>query len=139
MYSTLPDLELRFGGAFLLLTADENDDGTADTDILTKAIVDADARIDALLGLVYETPFAEPVPPLIAELSSILAGENLARRVPSSATIIYRGDFRRATALIDALAAGQVLLPNTTRRTRSLSANPPMEDRTFTSQTLEAF
>lgn len=139
MYSTISELELHFSTGFLLDTSDDNDDGAWDNAVLTQAIVDADERLDVLLGLVYETPFTEPVPALIRELSSILAGENLARRIPSSPPIIYRGDFRRADALIDALAQRKVLLPDATLRTRTFLGDPPADERVFTRETLEAF
>ncbi len=139
MYSTILDLQLHFSPAFLTLTADDNRDGSLDTTVLTQAIVEADQRIDVLLGLVYVTPFAAPIPALVNELSSILAGQNLARRVPSSTVIVYRGDFSRAASLLDLLAQGKVLLPGAERRTRSISIDPPAEERVFSTCTLEGF
>lgn len=139
MYSTISDLQLHFSSAFLLLTADDDNSGSWDTGVLNQAITDADQRLDALLGVAYVTPFADPVPDLIKELSSILAGENLARRVPSGATIVDHGDFRRADALITALAEGKVLLAGAERRTRLISSEPPAEDRIFTADTLGCF
>lgn len=83
MYSTMDDLKLRFAPGFVTAVSDDDGDGEPNSDVVTQAIADADAEIDARLSPRFNVPFS-PVPPLVAGISSTLAARNLARRSAAS-------------------------------------------------------
>ncbi len=63
----------------LIQLTDDEDAGTADADIVTKAIADADAEIDSYCGTRYDLPFS-PAPAIIRKLSVDVAIYNLYAR-----------------------------------------------------------
>ena len=83
MYSTMDDLKLRFAPGFVTAVSDDDADGEPNSEVVTKAIADADAEIDARLSPRFNVPF-NPVPALVAGISSTLAARNLARRSAAS-------------------------------------------------------
>jgi phage gp36-like protein len=64
-YCTQTDIEERIGSAELVLLADHDADGTADADVITRAITDAGAFMDSFLVARYAIPISAPVPDVI--------------------------------------------------------------------------
>lgn len=128
MYSNTTDLRLRFAPGFLRAMADDDGDSSPDEAVMLRAIADADGQIDARLSTRYATPFAGGPPPLVAELSAVLAGANLARRAPTAAAAPYRGDFDRARDLLAMLATGEAELPGVAPRRRVIALEGASEE-----------
>ncbi|MBX7247003.1 MAG: DUF1320 domain-containing protein [Candidatus Sumerlaeaceae bacterium] len=139
MYSTVSELQKRFSPGFLKLVADDNGDNSPDTAVMEQAIADADGRIDASLAARYFTPFGDPPPPLINELSSALAGQNLRRRLPQATAEWYHADFWRAENTLQRLADGTIQLPGISPLGRPITNLSENESPVFAGEALDEF
>lgn len=110
MYALATDMENRLDPHHLIELADENRDGSPDTDVLEAAIQDADALIDSYLATRYVTPI-QPTPPLLRKLSLDLAVTALFARRRESASPSHAERAKNALALLAALARGDILIP----------------------------
>jgi len=66
-YSAQSDLLEQISEDKLIQLTDDLDAGTIDTDVITRAIADADAQIDSYCGKRYNVPFST-VPTMIRKL-----------------------------------------------------------------------
>ena len=78
-YCTQADLLEQISEDVLIQLTDDEDAGVVDTDMLTRAIADADAEIDSYCGTKYEVPFS-PVPVMVRKYSVDIAIYNLYAR-----------------------------------------------------------
>ncbi|OPL10677.1 MAG: hypothetical protein AVO38_16365 [delta proteobacterium ML8_D] len=78
-YSTEADLTEQISEDTLTQLTDDADAGSVDSDVVTRAIADADAEIDGYCGTRYSLPFS-PVPGLIRKISVDIAIYNLYAR-----------------------------------------------------------
>jgi phage gp36-like protein len=78
-YSVQTDLSEQISEDKLIQLTDDADAGSIDTDVITRAISDADAEIDGYCGTRYDIPFS-PVPVMIRKLSVDIAIYNLYAR-----------------------------------------------------------
>ncbi|MFH2011683.1 MAG: DUF1320 domain-containing protein [Pseudomonadota bacterium] len=78
-YSVQTDMEEQISQNELIQLTDDEDTGEVDTDVLSRAIADADAEIDSYCANRYTVPFS-PVPAMIRKLSVDIAIYNLFSR-----------------------------------------------------------
>jgi phage gp36-like protein len=78
-YCTETDIKRQIDWDTLVQLTDDNDSGVIDTDILDRAIADADAEIDAYCGSRYTVPFTT-VPDVIRKRSVDITIYNLYAR-----------------------------------------------------------
>ena len=80
-YCTQADLLEQISQDKLIQLTDDDDAGIVDSDMVTRAIADADAEIDSYCGTKYDIPFS-PVPVMIRKVSVDITIYNLyARRM----------------------------------------------------------
>lgn len=107
-YLVPADLVTRFGAAQLILIADRDNDGQADTPVLERAIADAGAMVDLFVRGRYGVPLS-PVDPAIAVIVGDLARRLLygdATQVPES---VLEAD-KAARRQLELIARGEVQL-----------------------------
>lgn len=95
-YSLQADLLEQISEDKLTQLTDDDDTGSIDSDVITRAIADADAEIDGYAGTLYDVPFS-PVPVSIRKRSVDIAIYNLyARRkgAPEDRRIRYNDAIR---------------------------------------------
>ena len=78
-YCTQADLLEQISQDKLIQLTDDDDAGIVDSDMVTRAIADADAEIDSYCGTKYDIPFS-PVPVMIRKVSVDIAIYNLYTR-----------------------------------------------------------
>jgi len=78
-YCTQSDLLEQIDEDVLIQLTDDHDAGSVDSGVVTRAVADADAEIDAYCGTRYELPFS-PVPAMVRKLSVDIAVYNLYAR-----------------------------------------------------------
>lgn len=107
-YATLQQLTDRYGTAMLIDLTDRADPpaGAIDTDVVDRALADADALIDGYLKGRYALPLAS-TPPLVTDLELKIAIYNLHRNVTSEKV---RNDYLDAVKTLAAIANGTVRL-----------------------------
>lgn len=105
-YATQADLVARFGEVEISQVADTDGSGEIDAALITRALADADAEIDAALAGRYQLPLAT-VPPLLVRIACDLA--RFALYTDAVTEIVAQ---RRAAAvkLLADLAAGRSTL-----------------------------
>lgn len=78
-YCVKTDILKQLDEDIMVQLTDDDDLGVVDDDVVTQAIVDADAEIDSYCGTRYDVPLS-PVPPIILKRSVDLAICNLYAR-----------------------------------------------------------
>ena len=78
-YCTETDIKRQIDWDTVVQLTDDNDSGVIDTDILDRAIADADAEIDSYCGTKYDVPFST-VPVMIRKMSVDISIYNLYAR-----------------------------------------------------------
>jgi phage gp36-like protein len=76
--------------------------------VVDRALADADAEIDARLGLRYAVPLTAPVPPLVIDIACRIARYKLHEDRPSDK---IRRDYEDAVKLLVDVAAGKAMIP----------------------------
>lgn len=109
-YATIDDAKAQLGVEALLLVADRNLDGEIDVDVVTAALDDAAALIDAHISARYALPLPGPVPALLRGAAVDIAHYRLANR-PGQATDDMRRRHDDALALLKRIAEGKAELP----------------------------
>lgn len=71
-YTTLSLLIDQFGTAEVTASADRDKDGSADTDVVTRAIEHSDGLIDSYVGVKFKTPL-DPVPKVVQRIAGDIA------------------------------------------------------------------
>mgnify|MGYP004701247163 CR=1 FL=1 len=105
-YAVQADLETRFGAAEVLQLADRDGDEVADVGVVSGALAEAAAEIDAHLAGRYALPLAT-VPPILVRLACDIARYRLAADNPMEEV---RKRYEDARRLLESLAAGRVSL-----------------------------
>ncbi len=136
-YATQADLVERFDQNQLLELADRDGDGTLDTDVVSRALADADAEIDVWIGKVHDLPLPS-VPPRLVTVACDIAFYRLHPAAPSPDA---RQRYEDAIAFLRAVAEGRAVL--------DAGGSPPppagdgvshsAPDRVFTRDRLDAF
>lgn len=118
-------------------------DSVIDHDVVGKAIADADAEIDGYVAVRYTVPL-DPVPALVAKLSTRIALYNLFSRRASRAGGVnetVKDNYERSVEVLKSIAKGEV----------KLGVDPPVEtqssggaqvdaaSRVFTRDSLQGF
>jgi phage gp36-like protein len=119
-YLDADDLAGAVDSEWLLAAADDNRDDIADADILTQALEDAEAEIDAYLSARYATPLSGDLPGIIRQAGVSLAAEALASRKPG--LILGEGmeaRVRQARSLLASIARGELALAGGSSRKRT--------------------
>ena len=78
-YCTETDVKLAIPEADLVQLTDDSDAGVVDSDVVTRAIADADAEIDSYIGVKHGLPLAS-TPAIIRRISVDIAIHNLYQR-----------------------------------------------------------
>ena len=108
VYATLQDLIDRFGNDAVLVASDRDRDGQINTEVVDKALLDADAEIDTYVGLQYKLPLST-VPRILTKLAVDIAFHVLSPEA-DTATEHRRGRYDNAVALLRRIAKGEVSL-----------------------------
>jgi len=108
-YCTQTDIEERIGSAELVLLADHNNDGTADANVVARAIGDAGAFMDSFLAVRYAIPIVAPVPDTI-ETRAINIAVYFLRLGRDSVTDDVRAQHRDDIAWLMRVADGKLSL-----------------------------
>ena len=139
-YCTQDDILQQLDEDTLVQLTDDVGIGSVDADVVTRAISDADATIDAYCQGRYSVPL-DPVPGMIRKISVDISIYNLYSRrvdeVPDSRLERYKNAIR----FLEKVAAGQISLgaaapaPETTGN----SVDIDQADRIFTRDKMEGF
>ena len=137
-YASQPLLLERFGERQLLELADRDCDGVADTAVVDRALVDADAEIDGYVGRRYPLPLS-PVPPRIVSLAVDISWFRLH---PSAAPDDVRQRYEDALTALRDIADGKAVLDAGGAQPDSVSGGGPearAAERVFSRNTLSGF
>jgi phage gp36-like protein len=107
-YATSSNITARYSNAELLIVADRDGNGTADTDIITTALSDASAEIDAHLSLRYALPFTS-IPAVLVRICVDIAMYRMAENA-AAMTDERRRRYDDAIAFLKMLANGDLTL-----------------------------
>lgn len=105
-YTTLAEMETRFGTAELAELTDRVSGEVPDAEVIGRAIADAEAEIDGYLAARYSVPLIN-VPPLIARLASDLARYFLCG---ARANELERARYADAVKTLRAIGKGEMIL-----------------------------
>lgn len=139
-YSTQDDILEQLPEADLIGLTDDAGIGEIDDGVVTRAIADADAMIDAYCQDQYEIPLS-PVPAMVRRISVDLAIYNLLCRRDRGVSEVRANRQKEVVRFLEKVAAGGILLgattpaPENTGNSVEVSAN----DRIFTRTTMEGF
>lgn len=106
-YCTQADLEDRYGERELIERTDRDNvpPTTVDTDVLDKAIADADAEINARLAVRYDVPLASP-PLVLTRWACSITRFFLYQDLPRENPIVQ--EYERVLKSLDQVAAGKL-------------------------------
>lgn len=106
MYATQTDLEERFGLAELVMLTDRSEPATGEVDVtvVTRALTDADAEINAYLSARYPVPLAT-APTVVVRIACDVARYFL---YEDRVTDLVRKRYEDAVSLLKGIAAGKV-------------------------------
>lgn len=77
-------LENRLSKGTVRRIFDDNNDGTADNDVITQLLEDASSKVDSYLGGVFELPLSQPYPHEVLRLELDVAVAFAAGRFPET-------------------------------------------------------
>lgn len=77
-------LENRLSKGTVRRIFDDNNDGTADNDVITQLLEDASSKVDSYLAGVFELPLAQPYPHEVLRLELDVAVAMAAQRFPET-------------------------------------------------------
>ena len=107
-YASTSYLQAKFGNTELLQIADYDANGTADPTVLTTALDDASAEMDAYLGIAYTLPLSTPYPALLVRLCLDLARYAIYKDQSPENVRKNRED---AISLLKRIALGEATIP----------------------------
>lgn len=102
IYADIDDLKERFSEAEIVQLTDRDRDGNVDDDVANQALLDADAEINAAVGVRYGLPLPS-VPDLINRLACDIARYRLYDDKPTDEV---RRRYEDAVAELDKIAKG---------------------------------
>lgn len=79
-YTSQTILDGYFSQQNLIWATDDNNTGSLNLTVLNQVMATASGEVDAMLGAVYATPFANPVPPTVVQAATLFACEALVGR-----------------------------------------------------------
>lgn len=82
-YATATDLTDRYGASALVLAADRDGDGVADTAAVDRALADATGEVDSYIAARYPVPLAAPLPSRVVQVTVDIAFYRLCREAGS--------------------------------------------------------
>lgn len=103
-YATLPDLYARFGETEVNQVADTDGTSTPDPVLVSRALADATAEIEAALVGRYQLPLS-PIPTLLTRIACDLAREGLYTDAPPD---VVKDRAKTARALLASVASGKL-------------------------------
>ena len=139
-YCTKSDILNQVEEEILIGLTDDEDLGSVDDDVVTRAIADADSTVDAYCQGFYTVPLS-PVPDKIRQISVDIAIYNLFSRRDDTAPEIRKDRHREALRFLEKVAGGKVELgsatpaPNTTGKTVEIESS----DRIFSRDKMSGF
>jgi phage gp36-like protein len=109
-YATQNDLATRYGERELVQVTDKARPpaGIVDAAVVADALRDADAEIDARVGIRYVVPLPDPVPSIVVDTACRIARYKLHE---DKATEKVRKDYEDALKFLADVAAGRANLP----------------------------
>ncbi len=132
-YSVEADIKKQLDPALLVQLADDDNDGVADSGVISQAIADADAELDSYLSGRYTVPLS-PVPALVKKLSVDVAIWNLYSRRSTVEDEVRKSRYAAAVKLLTAISKGEARLgidPEPTSE-QDIQTTRVKTDRTFT-------
>jgi phage gp36-like protein len=129
--------------AILIQLTDDADGGTADADVVTRSIADADGEIDGYVGSRHTVPL-DPVPAIIRKCSVDIAIYNLYSRRNWDAPAVRKERYQAAIKFLELVARGTVSLgaddPDGAGGTRTAAElTTDANERVFTRDKLGSF
>jgi len=106
-YAIRQDIVERYGTNELIVAADHDEDGTADTPVVEQGLQDASEEIDVYLGGRYALPLAV-VPPVLKRLCVDMAMYLMSK--PPSVTEEKRKRYEDAVKLLTLIGQGKITL-----------------------------
>jgi phage gp36-like protein len=107
-YASLQTLIDQYGEAEVVRSADRDQDGVADADVVERALTGADGIIDSYVGVKYELPI-NPVPDVLVEYAGDIALYRMSAEV-GTYTEEKRQRYDDAIKWLMAVAAGKAVL-----------------------------
>ncbi len=107
-YATPQTLIDQYGEAEVVRSADRDQDGVADPDVVERALVGADGIIDSRIGVKYELP-VNPVPVVLVEYAGDIALYRMSAET-GTYTEEKRQRYDDALKWLDLVAAGKAVL-----------------------------
>jgi phage gp36-like protein len=138
MYATQADLIDRFGEAEIAQLSDRVTGSTPDADVIGRALADAQAEIDAYLGVRYALPL-DTVPPVIVRLAADVARYHL---YSGNGNESVRQRYLDAVGLLKRLASGEVRLDGAAQHppaTGAITVGVRAPRRVFGADTLQSY
>jgi len=132
-YCTQANIEERYSEQSVVAYADHNKDGTADADVITRAITDACGLMDSYLQKQFVVPVPAPIPPSLRDCAITLAWCRLLRG-RQSMTEEERLACKEALDWLKAVAAGEIeigLVPKPTASASAPGVRYQVDDREF--------
>ncbi|MDK3072766.1 DUF1320 domain-containing protein [Sedimentitalea sp. JM2-8] len=107
-YTSLAQLTDRYGEGLLISLTDRDDvaTGAIDTDVIDRALADADAQIDGYLKARYRLPL-DATPPLLADIAQVIACWKLYRFDPPQKV---KDDYAEAIRMLKDISRGILVL-----------------------------
>ena len=124
-YATQTDLVQRFGATEIAQLTDPAAGATIDATVVARALGDADAQIDLSLTKRYALPLAT-VPAVLVRIAADIARYQL---WSDRASAEVRARYKDATALLDRIASGDVLLGGAAALTPATDAGAAVSGR----------
>jgi phage gp36-like protein len=140
-YSTLADIQKQLSSTDLVQLTDDSGAGVVDSDVVTRAIADADEMIDGYIGLRVGVPLTT-VPSMVRMFSVELAIYNLYARRSDTIPDTRKTRYDNSMKLLLRIAEGKLSLG-----ANDPEGNPPSKagisysgsDQVMTSDTLDRF
>lgn len=106
-YATRQDIIDRYGSDELIVSADHDEDGVADTSVVEQGLKDASDEIDVYVGGRYTLPLTD-IPPVLTRLCVDMALYLMSK--PPSITEEKRTRYEDAVKLLTKISKGEVTL-----------------------------
>lgn len=122
-YVLMTEMNGLIPAAFLVQALDDDQDGAADSTAWRDVLAQVHRAIDGPLSVRYTVPFANPLPPIVAEAAPILAAELLyKRRGMSGENNPWEKQATAVRAKLERVAAGELPIFPTTPRAQPSAA-----------------
>ncbi len=139
-YCALADLQEQISEDELIGLSDDDAAGVVDDSVITRAIADADAVVDAYCQDRYTVPLT-PVPAMIRRISVDIAIYNLYSRRGDSAPDVRQDRYKEAVRFLEKVSAGKIGLGAATPAPVNTSGGVDIDsnDRIFSRSKMAGF